>query len=368
VKKSEGFVSLITAIMLSLLLLAITISLISLQVVTLRKAEDSEQSQVAYFAAESGIEDAVAKVKTGTVGAAGQACPGGASANTNLVTTPGLVGWTCQSITLSGAQSDDLKQPDSAITIDPYNAAGGGFSSVTVLWDQSVGNAAAYYNAPLSGGLVNFAGGATTWNGHAIPLELTVVSYPTGAFTGGQINTQNALIAPRSGGGGTIAYSQRATYTNGSAGKCGSAVIGGNPGACGLDANNPYNANCNNNFTDPSGLTSGVYHCKITINGLSAASNYLFRVQSRFMGDNGTGNGRFVMYFSNGGGLVNVTNSTATIDVTGKAGDVYRRVVYKLPINSVANSGLNNALFSEAGLCQNYQILGGAKNPPGACP
>jgi hypothetical protein len=74
------------------------------------------------------------------------------------------------------------------------------------------------------------------------------------------------------------------------------------------------------------------------------------------------------MYFQNNGALINGVTTTATIDVTGKSGDVYRRVVYKMPLNSLANPSFGDALLSEAGLCQDYQVIGGAPTPPNACP
>jgi hypothetical protein len=367
--KQDGFVSLLTAIILCLLLLAITVSLIGLQALTLRKADDSEQSQLAYYAAESGVEDAVAKITTGAVGSSGQSCPGGGSLNTNLApSNVGAVGWTCQSISMSSATADDIKQHDTAITIDPYKAiGGGGFNTVTLLWDQTLAKPASYFAAPTSGGNVNFSGGSNTWYGHALPLELTVVGYPAGSFNASQVNTQSAILVPGSSAG-IINYSQRATYTSGSAGKCANANIGGSAASCGLDTGNPYKAKCTRNFTDPTGLTTGTYNCSITIRGLNPASNYLFRLQSRFNSEDGSGNGRFVMYFQNNGALINGVTTTATIDVTGKSGDVYRRVVYKMPLNSLANPSFGDALLSEAGLCQDYQVIGGAPTPPNACP
>jgi Tfp pilus assembly protein PilV len=362
---NDGFVSLLTAVMLSLLLLAITVSLIGLQTLTLRKAEDSEQSQRAYFGAESGVEDAIARINTKSVlEPSGQTCAlPSVSQNETLGATPGALGWSCQSITFSGSPSDVLRQPDVSTTIDPSASA---FTSIQLLWDQSAPTVAAanYYNPPLA-----LTGGAANWGNRAMPLELTVIAYPRSPapFTAKQIVTQTALVLPRLGGAGIINYTARNTYDATSsallqAAQCNAA----HPVNCGIDANNPYSANCGGAIVDISGNT-GTYHCSITLQALNPAFSYVFRLKSRYISENGSGNGRFVMNFYSGLAKVAVADSTATIDVTGKAGDVYRRVIYKLPKN-LANGGLDYALYSEVGLCQNYTILNGTKQPVGACP
>jgi hypothetical protein len=59
-----------------------------------------------------------------------------------------------------------------------------------------------------------------------------------------------------------------------------------------------------------------------------------------------------------GGTPVDVPDGTATIDVTGKAGDVYRRVVYKIPFNKGAAVGLDYVLFADQNVCKDMTIIG----------
>lgn len=364
---SRGFVSLLTAIMLSLLLLAITVSMVTVQSLTLRKAEDSEQSQRAYFAAESGVEDAVARIRTGQVlQPGGQDCSSPAvSQNLGLSSTaPGTYGWSCQFISFSGSPSDVIHQPDVSTTIDPSATS---FNSLQLLWDQSANTAASgYFTSPA------LTGGTTAWGNHAMPLELTVVEYPRGVnFTTKQINTQTALILPETAGAGTIAYAPRKTYDVTDPTRA-NACNAAHPLNCGIDGALPVAAVCTT-ATVADLSNTGKYHCKLTMTGLNPGMSYVFRLRSRYTAEDGSNKGRFVFNFCNGScavpaNLVPVTDSTATIDVTGRAGDVYRRVIYKLP-RSLANSGLNYALFSEVGLCQNYTIISGAKSPSAlTCP
>src|SRR5260221_6730806 len=76
--RDQGFVSLLTAILISMLLLVITISLISLETFQLRKSEDAEQTLRAYYAAEAGVEDAGAKVLSGSISTSTTRCPSSA--------------------------------------------------------------------------------------------------------------------------------------------------------------------------------------------------------------------------------------------------------------------------------------------------
>src|SRR5207253_7727535 len=63
-QKEQGIVSLVTAIIVALFIMVITTSAVVLMVGELRQAIDSENSIRAYYAAESGAEDALLKIKS----------------------------------------------------------------------------------------------------------------------------------------------------------------------------------------------------------------------------------------------------------------------------------------------------------------
>src|SRR4051812_22946208 len=138
--RENGFVSLFTCIMISMLLLVITMSMVSVQALQLRKSEDSEQTLRAYYAAEAGVEDAVNKVLTGAI------APGLGDDVCNKPATPydgpGSASWPCQYVSFSGSPTGKLDKPDSAKTVDPGNV---NYQSVIVEWNQSPSGTSSYY-------------------------------------------------------------------------------------------------------------------------------------------------------------------------------------------------------------------------------
>ncbi|MBW4061312.1 hypothetical protein HJC99_01930 [Candidatus Saccharibacteria bacterium] len=359
-RREDGFVSLITAILICLLLLTITTSLIAVQTLTLRQAENTEESQKAYYAAESGAEDAIAKVNTGAIVAgSNQSCSSPNAVNTNLdPSASGQVGWTCQAVTFSGSPSGKLITPDAAITVDPYNpATSSSISKMVLRWDQSSG--AHITPSYLASRTWASYPSSTGYGQHAMPLELTVVDYPTGSFAAAAIKTQNLLILPSYNAGGNATYSV-------AGGVCAAGAT------CGVDGRNPFHADCTTAGTaDASGNSTTNYHCEITISSLTPSHNYLFRIRSLYLADGDfgfSGSGQFVMNFYNSAGtLLAPPNQVATIDVTGKAGTVYRRVIYKQPVGPEAQSNLNYTLFADGNLCKDYTVVGGVR-PGGADP
>lgn len=345
----QGFVSLLTAIMISMLLLVITVSLISLEALQLRKAEDSEQSLRAYYTAEAGVEDAVAKVLSGVLT---PSSPSGCSSSAIGPTSAAQV-WTCQQVSWTGSPSGDLKGPpeEGAVTIDPGHQ--NTVHSVVIEWNQVNGNPGSYYNPwPAIGcGSCNFPAG-TAWNGtYAPPVELQMVEFPDGGFkasdvcakysagpgwqnsAGGacSVKTQNLLLVP--GGGAATADVPYGTW----------AGLG------------PQRANC---ATAPrSAPRTSSYNCYAVISGLTSGgtTDYLFRLRSRYVGS------QYRMTFWTGangnGSMVDVPDGMVMIDVTARAGDAYRRVISQLPRGTGAASSLNYVIYSDTDVCKNFNVI-----------
>ncbi|HVQ43629.1 MAG TPA: hypothetical protein VMT30_01555 [Candidatus Saccharimonadia bacterium] len=349
IKQSEnGFVSLLTCIMLSLLLLVITISMASLQSLQLRKAEDSEQTLRAYYSAEAGVEDAVSKVLSKTIaqGVGDNTC----NASTGFDAS-GAAEWTCQYVSFSGNPTGKLDHPDSAKTVDPLNVP---YQSVIIEWNQSTNIAAAFHNRPaLLGGTFPTAA-AYASSPFDPPLELAVLEYPSGGFGSNQVCTrpgvpagcqallQNLVLVPEGGAVSTVAYGT-------------------------LLGHGPWNGNCGNlgRTYSPGGLTLTGYNCYAVLTGLSAAKNYLFRLRSRYAASS------YRMTFRSGpngtGATVTVPDGTATIDVTARAGQTFRRVISKLPLNKSAASMLNFVIYSDTDVCKNFDVIDNVPSAPPAC-
>lgn len=342
-RDERGFVSLFTCILISLLLLVVTLSMISLETLQLRKAEDSEQTLRAYYTAEAGVEDAVAKVLSDQVkpGLGDNSCTPNGSTGTSF-DAAGSAGWTCQQITFSGTPSGRLDQPDDARTVDP--GPGIGAKSVVVQWGQSTNQNAAYYNMPAA------LPDQTMGLNYLAPIELSIVEYPNNNIPSNQVQTQvklqNALIVPGGNAAGLINYG---------AGLSGQGVLRGN---C---AKLPR-VNIPANISD--GTSTG-YNCYATITGLDSSKNYIFRIRSRYTAS------AYQMVFKpnpNGNGThITVPDGTATIDVTAKAGQTYRRVISKLPLNNGAAAGLNYVLYSDSNICKNFDVIDNVPDSPPGC-
>jgi len=382
----QGFVSLFTTIMLSLLLLVITMSMVTLEALQLRKSEDAEQTLRAYYTAEAGVEDAVGKVLSVGKNAAQNTC----SSDTNY-DIPGAAGWTCQLISFTGSPTGQLNVPDQAQTIDPYDPTGGGqpYKSVIVEFNQDSSGSACYYdytcrtapwgsypggNPPGFPSTVMFAA-----NPKAAPVELSIVQYPHNGFSANEVCTQyvtgsantwqpagcnvklqNAVVAPAgAGGAATINYSDALSYS----------PVNSQPFGARCSKTVPWNL--------PGGWGGGsdrsnAYHCAVLLENLptgcgggGGTCDYLFRIRSRY----GPSSYKFVfMNQADGGGsAVQVPTGSALIDVTAKAGQTYRRVISRLPLGGEAAAGLNYVMYSDTDVCKNFTVIDNVAQPDG-CP
>jgi len=347
-RSQDGFVSLFTAIMISLLLLVITVSLVSLEAVQLRKSEDSEQTLRAYYTAEAGVEDAVSKVLNNPTNRVDQDCSNPALSANASFDIPGAAGWTCQQITFSGSPKGTLTTPDMAKTIDPGHVSSpSSYNSVIVQWNDSA--AAGSYSVP-AGNLPSQAGYA----GYAAPpIEMAIASYPSAGFKANDVcgpnqvppacsvQLQNALIVPRGTGvGGVVNFSTL----------LGHGQWDGNCGALGR----AYTISGNNYTAD--------YNCYAVITNLTGAHDYLFRIRSKYLPS--SYKMTFMTGATGGGVVVPVPDGTATIDVTAKAGQTYRRVVTKLPLGPGAEASLNYVIYSDTDVCKNFSVIDNVAPPP----
>jgi hypothetical protein len=365
----RGVVALFTTIIISLLLVVITVSLITIETLQLRKAEDSEQSLRAYYTAEAGAEAAVAKILSkdpslwsGT-NWSDQNC---SSANSSFTgyDGPGQAGWTCQQVSFSGSPEGKLNQPDQAVTVDPGHVTPG-YNSVLLEWNQS-SNASGYdMGANMFSGNIPNAAQYAAGGYSAPPVELSIVEYPNGGFSANDVCSYE--------GGAWVPNTCKVKLQNVVFAPNGIGPVGGSV--------DPYNAG-NFNSTGPvrsdcgpigRALPASVgggnvgYNCWAAITNLNA-NDYIFRLRSRYA------TSTYKMIFchnSNASDCNNpiaVPDGTATIDVTARAGQSYRRVIYKLPIAQGASGGLNYVMYSDTDICKNFSVINDVAQPPYPCP
>jgi hypothetical protein len=308
----RGAVALMTSIIISILLTIITTGLVSVMASELRQSSDAEQSTLAFYAAQSGVEDGVQKVlarlQAHDVTSAAQAC----DSTTHPVVLSTTVSWTCQSIKFSGTPEGVLPGPEQAVNIDIAGAPV--FDTMVLSWDASArpNNSDFNMGIPLP---------ATGWTG-APAIELTELDY-------------NIIARP----------------STGSADNVNLGVLPAQP------LNNPYSGHCVNDPDKQAAGDTNPYHCFITVTGWAGSHRgYVFRLRSRYSGT------AYRLEFFNGGVPVDVPDGTATIDVTAKAGSVSRRVISKVPIINGALGSLNYVIFTDNNICKNYEIVAGLLN------
>ncbi|MBW3538220.1 hypothetical protein KY386_01870 [Candidatus Parcubacteria bacterium] len=315
----KGVVALATTIIVSLLLLIITTAMVSLMMGELRQAEDADQSIRAYYAAEAGAEEALLELKRAINSG------GALSFSGNCVASSVAdIAYTCKRIT---ATSNTLENKSARDRSQQFEIpASAGFNRIDLSW-----NISGFEQDPLAPNpfpfISNFPPGAS-WNFPAV-MELSDVTYPSGTFTAGNINLQTLVLRPNRTGGA----------------------------ATGIGAVGPVSVRCTANVpqNDP-------YNCRISITGFNAGQNHILRLRPRYAG------AHYKLEFYNNGTRVSVPDQNAAVDVTARAGDVFRRIRINVPIRSGAASGLDHVLFSDTDICKNFEVRDGNNSAVGMCP
>lgn len=317
----HGMVSLMTAVIISILLVVIVISMIGLMLQEARQASDSNESIVAYYAADAGAEDALLAVKTALNTPGGMAALAANQSNCTTQTTANSNNslYTCQRIVLNKNILTGTLDKEKSLQIDL-----GGLSlancpcQLQISWNLS-GSGGTNFNPPA------FMTGSN-WgaNGYPAVMEESVVSYPIGgSFMPASVGYGEAVIRPSTGGG------------------AGSNV-----------SNNPVLGHCS---------AASTYNCSVTLSGFLPILDYVVRIRPRYVGTQYQ-----VQYLDKFGRQIAIPDQYATIDVTAKSGNVYRRVIENVKIRAGALDGLDYVLFSDTNICKDYRVE--LTNALGTCP
>lgn len=318
----KGVVSFFTVIFVTMLLLILTTAYIRLMVNEQRQATDNDLSSRAFYAAETGVNDAIIKIK--------QALEAGdlSSISTNTcgdekeLSADADISYTCQFISLNTNKIKGSLEQDQTLVLDLTDVAA--VEKIEVQWHEPDRDAEG--DAPFSGAVTSLNAGQNLSNWTSdIPAIMRLQ-----AITFGNTNITRANIINKiSFGYPTIS---------------GSGVFGGD-----LDINEkkgPATGSvCANN------RPRDKFACKITFTDLGTKPNKFLRLQAI---NNGA---EYELSLKNKfGTTIAIPNQVATIDVTGKAGsDVFRRVRVTVPINT--NGGpSNSALLPDQVLVVNQDI------------
>ncbi|MBI3983799.1 hypothetical protein HY346_00705 [Candidatus Microgenomates bacterium] len=333
----RGVVALITSIVVGLLLTVITTGAVAVMGAELRQSTDFDQSVKAYFAAEAGVEEALAKVRrdyaaTGTIPTTTGCTPYVGTPTDLDGTANNEAAVTCQSVSLATNNLTGSLGAESTARID-LSGIGSNFNKLRLQWHQKGVDPAGWLDTDLP---TNFPSGQV-WQSNNWPavMEVTVVAYPSsGTFISGSIRAKTHVLQP---------------YSNGANSQNININISGVPSG-------PTLADCISP-SDPS-LPQGDYSCSIDLTGFNQGStdNYVILLHARYAGANYK-----VEALNGSNGVLAMPASQLVIDVTGRAGsDVFRRVRLVAPITDEIPAGFGNfVLLADDAICKVLEVSGG---------
>lgn len=328
----RGAVALITAMIVSILLMITTAGMVSLTTKSLRQSTDGAQSAKAYYAAEGGLEEVLLKLRTDP-NYRGD-CDGSTSADSAV---DGAV--TCSRVVPTANQVEGILDAGETDQIDL--SAVPAFSEVTLEWSGLSDTANGFKLIPnyVAQG---FPGGQQTaapvkWPVNAPPvMELGVVEYPNAqTFTIEDVRFRQGVVAPKGNGQSdptrTLESEEYYSYKTDTE----------------SSQNKPHIGTCS---------LSAVYHCKIVAGNFNrdVRNKYVLRLKSRYNG------AKYKITVSNAGRPVVIPGTVYTIDVTARAGNTFRRIRTSLPIDGTVSSeglsGLDYVLYSDTDICKSFMI------------
>lgn len=323
----RGAVSMLTVIFLALLLTIITTSFVRLSVTEQRQSIDDDLTTRAFYAAESGVEDAkraIAEFQEGNITEAelyGNECRPAQGLSSDLDLANLATEYTCQLIDLSPADFQAALDEWQSVTIplrgvDP-------FSQITIEWHIYDGGpysrrASSATNLPR----------VSAWGDAPAMLRAGFFSVPSAAgFNGSDVSLSTVFINPDSSG---------STVDPFSAANDGTVVNGG----------------CT------SSPVEGEYACSMTLSNFNSSRDNYLRLQSLYKGTN--------VRVTLGGTLFD--DVQAVIDVTGRAGDVFRRVEARVSLINNEYPLPDIALWSNSEICKDFTVTDDVADYVNNCP
>lgn len=321
-KDQQGAVSLITVIFVTILLTVLTTSFIRLGVNEQRQAIDDDLTTRAFYAAESGVQDAMRAIneRLDPADANFAECTPAHGVGSGMLSAELDAEYTCQII--------NLTPPDYRAYLDKNESTffklegTENITDFTVYWhifgDDNDSDGTTYSLRANADLLTEFA-----WNtgNHPAMIRVQVMSIPeSGSVQRGDINNSIAFFSPTRTGLPSVNLST------------------------GVDGE-VLNSNCT---PATGGIDFGEYVCSATVAGLDSASrDYYLRIKALYRDTH-------IKVVANEG-HVGLVGAQAVVDVTGRAADVFRRVQQRV---NLTNDVLwpEFALFSAQDICKDFSI------------
>ncbi|MEO7364575.1 MAG: pilus assembly PilX N-terminal domain-containing protein [Candidatus Saccharimonadales bacterium] len=309
----RGFASIVIALTLVIILALLTVGFAQLTRREQRNALNKQLATQAYYAAESGINDAIADIKADKIANSNVDCTPDARAGQQLITAINQidtrldVSYSCVSINLDPVNLSYTNMADSSYRSVVFSSASGApVSTITVNWTSTSGRGA---TRGVASGLQQ----KTSWNDPAL-MEIGLT--PLNNLNRDALTANNYTVYGYPVTGST----EVATYS-GSA-SAGEGLI--------------RQAHCD----------AATKQCSLTISGLAAtgSNTFLLHLTDHYDQSNVTVSG------TDANGPLAFHGAQAVIDATGRARGVLKRLQVHVPLNP--SSPLPNYAIEANSVCK----------------
>lgn len=323
----RGMVSILVTMVIMLIISLIVIGFATLSRREQRQSLDRQLSTQAFYAAESGINDAVEALRADP-SLEKTSCGGqiSASAGDGVLDAAAGVAYTCVLIDPSPTSLEYASIETDQATVIPLQPLSGALEQVRISWQDKTGlTDFGGCLAPSAGKYVFPAAASWPTSCSAGVLRIDLVPRDASLSRAGLMSrTLTAFLYPRAGSAAGSNY----TYTIGSPDK--GAII-------------PVNCN--------SGATPRTCNLTIQLSGTSGVSSYYLRARSIYRASSVNITGYIA-----GNQVVEMINAQAVVDSTGKANDVLRRIAVRVPLTNLGSNVPGFAIQTGDSLCKRFSI------------
>lgn len=323
----QGMVSIMTTLVLMVVISLIVLGFAQISQRNQRESLDRQLSTQAFYAAESGVNDARniirQAVSNGLKVEDKNDCDGTGNAAFYTGLQPNIsdnVKYTCL---LVDASPKELRYSDIGTTssvVPIITANGDPISTIKLEWQSKITS-----GSPTTG----------------CPTTTLNVFTPTGSWNCGYGVLRMDLV-PTAGNSLTMDSLRNSTMST--------TIV---PFSVGGRTNVPFSPGAGNQFNRISSRCSNT-SCSLEITGL-AANSYHMRISSMYKNA-----GLQITATGATGNQLEISGAQAVIDVTGKAQDVLRRIQVNVPLQTTSENKLSDyAIEAQGSLCKRYSVMNG---------
>ncbi|HLB66387.1 MAG TPA: pilus assembly PilX N-terminal domain-containing protein [Candidatus Saccharimonadales bacterium] len=325
-KQQAGIASILVTMILMIVISLVTIGFAKLVRREQRQSLDTQLSTQAFYAAETGINDAIDAIKNQNYQNEKTDCgpesSGPLSGTSNILDAAKSVEYSCLLIDPSPTSLDYDNISTDKSTVIPIIPQSGSINKITLSWQDTTGGT--NVNCTYTPGQFP---PANSWPADcdAGMLRIDLVPLGSGLTRSNLVgNTLTAFLQPyNSGSVGTVTFVTPTNQGDIVGTKC---DTGNTPKLCSVTIQGPL--------------------------GAALGQNFYLRVRSIYKP-----NSLNVIATDNGNDQLELTGVQAVIDSTGKASDVLRRIVAKIPLNNLSDGDVPEfAIMSGESICKRMSV------------